>query len=144
MTAARPRPSSAAKEKAPKKQAAEPVGYGRPPRQHQFKPGQSGNPRGRPRGRKNEATILDELLHRQIEVREKNRVRRITVLEGMLLKFAEDALKGNPKAAAFLLTRYGLPGETHEADAAELTNDEQEILDAYARRLEAKLKGRKS
>ncbi len=26
----------------------EEVGFGRPPKQHQFKPGQSGNPRGRP------------------------------------------------------------------------------------------------
>ena len=133
--------------KAPEKPAeevVETVGYGRPPKQHQFKPGQSGNPRGRPRGRKNEATILDELLHRKIEIREKNRIRKITVLEGMLLKFAEDALKGNPKAATFLLTRYGLPGDAREADAAELTQDEQQILDAYARRLEAQLKGKKS
>ena len=26
------------------------VGYGRPPQQHQYKPGQSGNPTGRPKG----------------------------------------------------------------------------------------------
>jgi Family of unknown function (DUF5681) len=37
--------------------------YGRPP------PGQRGNPRGRPKGRKNEATILHELLNRKITVR---------------------------------------------------------------------------
>jgi hypothetical protein len=36
------------------------VGYGRPPRAHQFKPGQSGNPTGRPRGAKSEATMLRE------------------------------------------------------------------------------------
>lgn len=35
------------------------VGYGRPPRHAQFKPGQSGNPRGRPRGSKNKITERD-------------------------------------------------------------------------------------
>jgi Family of unknown function (DUF5681) len=43
--------------------------YGRPPIEHRFKPGQRGNPRGRPKGRKNEATILHELLNRKIIVR---------------------------------------------------------------------------
>jgi Family of unknown function (DUF5681) len=45
------------------------TGYGRPPIEHRFKPGQSGNPRGRPKGKKNEATILHELLNRKITVR---------------------------------------------------------------------------
>jgi hypothetical protein len=36
------------------------VGYCRPPREHQFKPGQSGNPRGRPKGSRNRATIINQ------------------------------------------------------------------------------------
>ena len=112
------------------------VGYGRPPRAHQFKPGQSGNPKGRPKGAKNEATILYELLHRKIPVREGGHTRKITVLEAILLRFCEDSLKGNTKSASFLLNRHGalVSGEPQRAGASD---DDQEILEAFAQRLMA-------
>lgn len=37
------------------------IGPGKPPVEHQFKPGESGNPNGRPVGSKNLATIVREL-----------------------------------------------------------------------------------
>ena len=36
--------------KPPKKSSGDGVGYCRPPKAHRFKPGQSGNPKGRPKG----------------------------------------------------------------------------------------------
>ena len=112
------------------------VGYGHPPRTHQFKPGQSGNPKGRPKGAKNEATILYELLHRKIPIREGSRTRKITVLEAILLRFTEDSLKGNTKSAAFLLNRHGtlVSGEPQRTD---VSDDDQQILEAFAQRLMA-------
>jgi hypothetical protein len=47
------------------------VGYKRPPVDRQFKPGQSGNPKGRPKGRKNLKTIVVEALHKKVKVRDK-------------------------------------------------------------------------
>jgi hypothetical protein len=110
------------------------VGYGKAPRAHRFKPGQSGNPKGRPKGKKNEATMLDELLFQKIKIREGGRERRITLFEGMLRRFAEDSLKGNIKAAAFLFSRYGATssGESHQL---ELSDDDQAVLKAYAQDL---------
>jgi len=119
------------------------VGYGRPPQEHQFKPGRSGNLKGRPRGAKNEETILNNLLNRKIDIREGGRTRKISVLEAMLLKFAEEALKGNPKAATFLLNRYR-PPESNEGSDNEMKREDQEILDAFARRLEAQLQEKKT
>jgi len=112
------------------------VGYGRPPRAHQFKSGQSGNPAGRRKGAKNEATILYELLHRKISIREGGRTRKITVLEAILLRFTEDSLKGNTKSAAFLLNRHGafVSGEPQHTD---LSGDDRDILEAFAQRLVA-------
>jgi hypothetical protein len=110
------------------------VGYGKPPREHRFKPGQSGNPKGRPKGAKSEATILNELLRRKIAVREDGRSRKITVLEAILLRFTEDSLKGNTKSAQFLLNRHNAL-TTNEPQRPELSEDDNEILAAFAERI---------
>ena len=113
-------------------------GYGRPPEAHRFKAGQSGNPEGRPKDVKNEATILRALLNRKIQVRQGGRSLSVSVLEAMLLKFAEEALKGDTKAAAFLLNRYG-PDESTGGDPAQIDGDDEKILEAFARKLEARM-----
>ena len=46
------------------------VGYGRPPKDKQFKKGQSGNPKGRPKGSRNFRTDLQEELQMQVQVTE--------------------------------------------------------------------------
>jgi hypothetical protein len=43
------------------KSESEPVGYGRPPTRSRFKPGHSGNPRGRPKRRSIKADLRDAL-----------------------------------------------------------------------------------
>jgi hypothetical protein len=64
------------------------IGYGKPPKQHQFEPGQSGNPKGRPKGAKNTATLAREILDRKIEVRSGAGVRKISMREAVLTRFA--------------------------------------------------------
>ena|SRR5215475_4262770 len=77
------------------------VGYGRPPRNRQFKPGQSGNPRGRPKGRKNFATALADGLRRPVKVRDKNgKIRTLTAQEAMIEVQINKALAGDGKAFA--------------------------------------------
>jgi hypothetical protein len=116
------------------------VGYGRPPRTHQFKPGESGNARGRPKGAKSEASILQTRMNQKIEVREGGRVRKIPVLEAIYLRCIEDALKGNIKAANFLFDRYSAmqAGETQEFE--EMSKDDREVLKAYESQIAAELK----
>ncbi len=74
-----------------------PIGHGNPPRHSQFKKGQSGNPRGRPKGRKDFATMVDEALYARIRVRDQGRHKTLTMLEAILLRIRKGALEGDPK-----------------------------------------------
>ncbi|HAO41389.1 MAG: hypothetical protein CL533_18310 [Afipia sp.] len=120
------------------KPSDEDVGYGKPPKANQFKPGKSGNPKGRPKGARSEATMLVELLNRKIEIRQNGKVRKITILEGILHKLAEDSLKGNTKSAAFVLNRLAAIASTASTEP-EVNPDDKAVLDAYLRNFQSTL-----
>jgi Family of unknown function (DUF5681) len=98
------------------------VGYGRPPKAHQFKPGYSGNPSGGRKGAKSEAAILREILSRKVTIRQGSKLRKIPLLEAILLKMAEEALRGDLKAMAFLLNRVAAT-QSSDTTASELSPD---------------------
>jgi hypothetical protein len=79
------------------------VGYGRPPVNRQFKPGQSGNPRGRPKGSKNFVTVAAEALSRPVKVRENGKIRTLTKWEAIIEGTVNQAVAGDPKARATIL-----------------------------------------
>ena len=77
-------------------------------------------------------------MARNIEIREGGRARKISVLAAILLRFAESALKGDAKSATFLLNRYGAFQEPEETPGND--QDDQQILDAFAKTIEDRLK----
>ena len=88
------------------------VGYGRPPKATQFKPGQSGNPNGRPKGAKTRRfgsggyTLRDALLaetERTIVIQEGDHKVTLTHLQVILRRLSHEAMKGDPKAAELIL-----------------------------------------
>jgi hypothetical protein len=70
------------------------VGYGRPPRPGQFKPGQSGNPKGRPKAAKSVGTMLEEVFFRKIPITENGKRREVTMVEAILRQLVNGAVKG--------------------------------------------------
>ena len=74
-------------------------GWGRPPKLTRWKPGQSGNPKGRPRPKKNQSTFLQETLERKLQIEERGEVRTITALEAICADGSIVALGCTPGTA---------------------------------------------
>jgi hypothetical protein len=79
------------------------IGYGKPPLASRFKPGISGNPRGRPKGARNSANVLRDELAQVITITEGGKPKRITKLEAIVKAAALKGLKGDPRPMAQLL-----------------------------------------
>jgi hypothetical protein len=108
------------------------VGYGRPPVHSRFKPGQSGNPRGRPKGTLNFTTDLKRILQAPVTLNDGRKTRRVTTQEAALLRLVEKALNGDPRALEKLVSLSA----THSTNNAEspsktMAADDQAILDRY-------------
>jgi len=71
------------------------VGYGKPPLHSRFKPGQSPNPKGRPRGSKNIATLLERALTERVTITENGKRRSITKLEASFKQLVNRAASGD-------------------------------------------------
>ncbi len=112
------------------------VGYRKPPRHRQFKKGQSGNPKGRPKGAKNIETELAEELQEKIVVRENGKPMVVSRQRAILKSLEAKALKGDTRAANVLLKladKYLLPDESQPEERV-LTPEDKAILENFLAR----------
>ena len=109
------------------------VGYRKPPRHSQFKPGQSGNPRGRKKGSRGLKTDLHAELNRIVEVKVGKYTFKGTTQQLTLRTLALLAANGNLKASAQLvplvLNLFG--AEDRGADKRKLSPQDQAVLDSF-------------
>ena len=113
------------------------IGYKKPPKQGQFKPGQSGNPKGRPKGLQNLSSDLQEELEQKILITENNKSQEVTKQRAMLKTLFAKALKGNVQATHVLIDLIlGLEqANRHHPDGVALSEEDQAILAAYTQQL---------
>lgn len=128
----RRRDSSGSPEEAPYR-----VGYGRPPQATRFKPKQSGNPKGRPRRIPTLSAVFKKVLEEQVEIREGERVRRMSNLHVLVRNAVRRAQNGDPKLlrvlSIMLRIELGSPPEDTDADEFNSATDEAILADFIAR-----------
>ena len=115
------------------------IGYGKPPKSTRFKPGQSGNPRGRTRGQPNILTDVLKELAEQIQIQERGREKTVSKQRALVKALVAKSLKGEARAASILI---GLLTKFTESDPqaaatpvpAATAKEDQAIIEAFLRR----------
>ncbi len=107
------------------------VGYKKPPKSTQFKKGQSGNPKGRPKLYKSfNDDLLDELKE-PIVTKENGKEKTITKQRAVIKRIINSAL--NTNIAAYRILAYWLKGHRDiqsEKDTG-ISEDDRKIIDEY-------------
>ena len=96
-----------------------PIGRGRPPVHTQWQPGQSGNPKGRRKGRRNVKTELREIAVKMITVRDGERERQVSLLGANVLAHGVKGAKGDVRSAGLFLNHAYRLGLLDEDEAIE-------------------------
>lgn len=113
------------------------VTRGKPPREHQFRPGQSGNPRGRPRGSRDIRTLLQQELDRPIPVTMNGKTTKVSRREALVMRLVEKAMQGDLRALETVFKH--VQEEAAASSAPPMDTDparDAEIMRAYLARLE--------
>ena len=124
------------------------VGYAKPPAGTRFKPGQSGNPRGRPRGSRNRPaatndnslmSIIMKEAYRQIQVRDGGRVVTIPMAKAVVRNIAVSAAKGHQRSQHHFTQLLSMTEKENRA----LQTDKIEVAIEYKKRWKLELRRRK-
>ena len=118
------------------------VGYGKPPKHSQFKSGQSGNPKGRPKNTKNLKTDLKEEIDEHIQITEGGQPKKVSKQRAILKRTVEKALKGDMRATELIikLTVTHLLDEEIQNEVQYLVAEDKEILNRLAEKYHSRKK----
>jgi Family of unknown function (DUF5681) len=114
------------------------TGYGRPPVNTRFKKGQSGNPKGRPKGSRGLAAVLNRALNERVVINEGGRRKSVTKLEAAVKQVTNKAASGDPVAWRQLFTLVQIieqrPQETSTENNS-LGDTDQKVVTGLLKRL---------
>src|SRR5262245_27634686 len=107
------------------------IGYGRPPTETRFKPGISGNPKGRRKKVPSFSEVSDQVLNEPVEIRMGDRLLRMSNRQALVRSAIRQALAGKPRLLTVLpvIMRYERESLQGQADAdLTLAAEDQAIL----------------
>ena len=104
------------------------VGKGKPPKKHQFRPGQSGNPKGRPKGSKNLHHVLTRILGENITVTDAGKKMVIDKFEGAIRAMVNKSFEGSPASLKLLLEVLEYNGGSEQSPAENPFTDEDHAV----------------
>lgn len=115
------------------------VGYGKPPVATRFKRGQSGNPKGRPKGTLNVATTLERELNQRVTIKENGQSRTITKFEAAIKQLVNKAASGDARAIQFLINLLNVSngGGLPDQGPALATEADHAVMSALLQRFSA-------
>lgn len=107
------------------------VGYGNPPKATQFKKGQSGNPKGRPKkANRSNQTILMDILEQQISTGLSGQKKKMQIREAIIRARVQKALKGDLRAQELIFAEMPdeVVDEAAKRNKGELVNSLLEMM----------------
>jgi replication-associated recombination protein RarA len=119
------------------------VGYRKPPKHSQFKKGESGNLKGRPRGSLNLATVLERTLREQIVTNQNGRRTVITKLEAAVKELVTQAAAGDARAMRHL-SQLVISAEQRSVvvePVTELSETDQKVMENVLKRFQQSVNG---
>lgn len=112
------------------------VGFGKPPTHTQFKPGISGNPKGRPKGSRNLTTILAKALRERVIVNENGRRRTMTKLDAAVGQLVNKSASGDLAALRqLIILAASIDVQSTEPTETQLSEVDRKIMKSVLERL---------
>lgn len=118
------------------------VGYKKPPKSSQFKKGQSGNPKGRPKNSKNANKHAHDVFNEAVSFTENGEAKTTTRRELAVRTQADKALKGDHRAADRMFSMDDAYQARQAEQANEARTSTEDMLEADRLILERYLQSR--
>lgn len=115
--------------------------YRQPPKATRFKPGQSGNPSGRPKAAKRLLSELEAALSAPVTIKVGSRKRRVSKMQAAVKSLADRAASGDPLVLRLLLAelRHAESRASEEPAVQEdLTEADRDVIAAMLLRIGGK------